>query len=337
MGLKKYILFSIIFIVAVGAYVYSFNGDTYTLTFFGVPLSLKIALWVVLPTVILAIASVLHMIFYSFKNYLTQRNLQKDYKTYLQYVKYHMLDDGKNMNFTTKWYDLPAKVLNHFKFDATRDANDINDDELKEVIDTLKKIESGEFVSLKKYKLPKDNYFVKKNILNKLFKDKRESEHILKNCEDKNDDICQKAFEVYCTYASYNEIKKQGFEIKKELFDKLVQRFEDKDDDFKLSVDELKELLKQFDFDKSNYLLYAKKLKTLLNPEAVLSIFETISNEKEEALQAYLYLLFEFQMIDKARELLLSLQSNECEKFKYILELKDCGKNFDIDIFFDLD
>ena len=336
MGLKKYILFSIIFIVAVGAYVYSFNGDTYTLTFFGVPLSLKVALWVVLPTVILAVASVLHMVFYSFKNYLTQRNLQKDYKTYLQYVKYHMLDDGKDMNFTTKWYDLPAKVLKHFKFDATKDAGDINDEELKEVIDTLKKIESGEFVSLKKYKLPKDNYFVKKNILNKLFKDKKESEQILKNCEDKNDDICQKAFEIYCSYASYADISKQGFEIKKELFDKLMQRFEDKDDEFEFSVDELKELLKKFDFNKSDYLVYAKKLKTLLNPEAVLSIFETLSNEKEEALQAYLYLLFEFQMIDKARELLLSLQSNECEKFKYILELKDCGKNFDIDIFFDL-
>jgi len=336
MGLKKYILFAIIFIVAVGAYVYSFNGDTYTLTFFGVPLSLKIALWTVLPTAILAVASVLHMVFYSFKNYLTQRNLQKDYKTYLQYVKYHMLGDRKNMNFTTKWYDLPAKVLKHFKFDATKDAGDINDEELKEVIDTLKKIESGEFVSLKKYKLPKDNYFVKKNILNKLFKDKKESEQILKNCEDKNDDICQKAFEVYSTYASYSDINKQGFEIKKELFDKLMQRFEDKDDEFKFSVDELKELLKKFDFNKSDYLVYAKKLKTLLNPEAVLSIFETLSNEKEEALQAYLYLLFEFQMIDKARELLLSIHSSECEKFKYILELKDCGKNFDIDIFFDL-
>ncbi len=336
MGLKKYILFSIIFIVAVGAYVYSFNGDTYTLTFFGVPLSLKVALWVVLPTVILVVTSVLHMVFYSFKNYLIQRNLQKDYKTYLQYVKYHMLGDRKNMNFTTKWYDLPARVLNHFKFDATHDASDINDDELKEVIDILKKIESGEYVSLKKYKLPKDNYFVKKNILNKLSNDKKESENILKNCEDKSNEICQKAFEIYCTYASFSDIKKQDFEIKKEIFDKLMQRFEDKEDDFKLSVDELKELLKQFDFDKRDYLMYAKKLKTLLGPEAVLSTFETLSNEKEEALQAYLYLLFEFQMIDKARELLLSLQSKECKKFKYILELKDCGKNFDIDIFFDI-
>lgn len=336
MGLKKYILFTIIYIVAVGAYVYSFNGDTYTLTFFGVPLSLKIALWVVLPTIILAVATVLHILFYSFKNYLTQRNLQKDYKTYLQYVKYQMLENDIDMKFTTKWFELPSKVLNHFKFDAKNDAGDIDDEELRDTIETLRKIEAGEFISLKKYKLPKDNYFVKKNILNKLSQDKKESENILKDCEDKDSDICKKAFDVYCTYANYSDIKNQGFKIDKELFDKLMQRFVDKDDNFKFDVDDLKELLKKFDFNKSDYIKYAKKLKTLLNPEAILSIYEDLSNDKEEALQAYLYLLFEFQMIDKARELLQSIQSKEVNKFKYILELKDCGKNFDIDIFFDL-
>ena len=336
MGLKKYILFSIIFIVAVGAYVYSFNGDTYTLTFFGVPLSLKIALWVVLPTIILAVATVLHILYYSFKNYLTQRNLQKDYKTYLQYAKHCMLDNAIDMKFTTKWFELPSKILNHFKFDAKNDASDIDDEELKDTIETLRKIELGEFVSLKKYKLPKDNYFVKKNILNRLAQDKKESENILKDCEDKDSEICKKAFEVFCTYANYNDIKNQGFKIDKELFDKLMLRFADKEDDFTFDIDDLKELLRKFNLNKSDYVNYAKRLKTLLNPEAVLSIFEDLSNDKEEALQAYLYLLFEFQMIDKARELLQSIQSKEANKFKYILELKDCGKNFDIDIFFDL-
>lgn len=336
MGLKKYILFSIIFIVAVGAYVYSFNGDTYTLTFFGVPLSLKIALWVVLPTIILAVATVLHILYYSFKNYLTQRNLQKDYKTYLQYAKHCMLDNAIDMKFTTKWFELPSKILNHFKFDAKNDASDIDDEELKDTIETLRKIELGEFVSLKKYKLPKENYFVKKNILNRLAQDKKESENILKDCEDKDSEICKKAFEVYCTYANYNDIKNQGFKIDKELFDKLMLRFADKEDDFTFDIDDLKELLRKFNLNKSDYVNYAKRLKTLLNPEAVLSIFEDLSNDKEEALQAYLYLLFEFQMIDKARELLQSIQSKEANKFKYILELKDCGKNFDIDIFFDL-
>ncbi len=337
MGLKKYILFSTIFIVAVGAYIYSFNGDTYTLTLFGIPITLKNALWIVLPTIILAIASALHMMFYSFKNYLTQRNLQKDYKTYLQYAKHLLLSDEKDMNFATKWFKLPAKILSHFKFDATKDISDIDDEELKEVMDIVKKIDSGEYVSLKKYKLQEDNELEKRNILNKLLKDKKESENILKSCEDKDSDICKKAFEIYCTYASFSDIKAQGFKITRELFDKLIKRFANKEDEFELSVDELKEMFDEYDFSKGEYIKYAKELKTLLNPEAVLSIFDGISNEKEEALQAYLYLLFEFQMIDKARELLQSVNSVECEKFKYILELKDCGKNFDIDIFFDID
>ncbi len=336
MGLKKYILFAIIFIVAVGAYVYSFNGDTYTLTFFGVPVSLKIAVWVILPSAILAVASVFHMLFYSFKNYLIQRNLQKDYKSYLQYVKQHMFGNDINMNFVTKWYDLPSKVLKHFNFDASKDAGDIDNEELKEIIDTLNKIESGEVVSLKKFKLSSDNYFVKKNILNKLAKDEKEAENILKNCEDKDSEICKKAFEVYCQYANFNDIKKQDFDISRELFDKLIKRFEENKDNFAINAQDIKEQLNKYNLNKIDFLHYAKKFKKLLNPEAILSIFETLSNEKEEALQAYLYLLFEFQMIDKIREVLSSLSEKECEKFRYILDLKDCGKNFDVDIFFDI-
>ncbi len=336
MGLKKYILFSIIFIVAVGAYVYSFNGDTYTLTFFGVPISLKIALWVILPTVILAIASVLHMLFYSFKNYLMQRNLQKDYNTYLQYVKQYMLDNEIDMNFSTKWFNMPAKVLKYFKFDPSKTIDDIDNEELKEVIDTLKKIEAGEYVNLKKFKLPSSNYFVRKNSINRLLKDNKEAENILRKCEDKSDEICKKAFEIYCEYANYEEIKKQEFEIDKELFLKLLKRFENEKDEFKFGVDDLQELLKKFDFNKAEYLKYAKRLKALLNPEAILSIYDNLSREKEDALEAYLYLLFEFQMIDKVREILQSINKDDCQKIRYILELKDCGKNFDIDIFFDI-
>ncbi|NPA73924.1 MAG: hypothetical protein GXO12_04365 [Epsilonproteobacteria bacterium] len=338
MGIKRYAIFAILFLVAVGVYVYTFNGGTYTLTVFGVPLTLPVALWIILPAVVIAIGSILHMLYYSIKGYFIQRNLQKDYKTFLKFSKSRILGLEEDGNFKTTWYKLPARILKHFRFDATKDPDDIEDEEIKNTILDLKKIEKGESVNLKKYKLPEDNYFVRKNKLNKLAEDKRYAEEILNECQDdkKDDEICKQAFEVYATYTTYSNIKKQGFKIDKALFEKLLDRIIDPDDFFSIENDELYELIKSFDYSKTEYVKLAKKLKQFLNPETLISLYEKLSTEKDAAMQAYLYILFEYQMIDKAREILESSAKNELEKFKYFLFLRDNGKNFDIDIFFDV-
>ncbi len=336
MGIKKYTVFSLIFLVVVGAYIYSFNGDTYTLTAFGIPLTLPIAVWVILPALLITIASILHMVFYSVKGYFIQRNLQKDYKTFLQYAKLRILGLDSNNNFKTTWYKLPVKILKHFKFDATKDPDDIEDEEIKNTILDLKRVEKGESVNLKKYKLPKDNYFMKKNILNKLTEDKKYAEEILSGCKNKEDEVCKKAFEVYASYTTYSNIKKQGFKIDKKMFEKLLDRIIDSDDFFSMESGDILELLKSFKCSKREYIQFAKKLKQTLSPELLISIYEKLSSENDSATQAYLYILFEYQMIDKVREVLENSAKNEYEKFKYFLFLRDSGKNFDIDLFFDV-
>ena len=336
MGIKKYILFSLIFLVAVGVYVYTFNGGTYTLTAFGVPLTLPIALWIVLPAILIVIASILHMMYYSVKGYFIQRSLQKDYKSFLQFSKKRILGLDGDENFKTTWYKLPARMLKHFKFDPLKDPDDIEDEEIKSTILDLKRVEKGEVVDLRKYKLPKDNYFVRKNTLNKLANDKKYAEEILSECEDKDDEICQKAFRIYATYTTYSNIKKQGFKIDKELFEMMLDRVIDPDDFFSIEDEEMLELLKRFDYEPAEYIRLARKLKKVLSPEALISLFEKLSSEKEKAMQAYLYILFEYQMIDKVREILEGSAKNEYEKFKYFLFLRDSGKNFDIDLLFDV-
>ncbi len=338
MGLKKYIIFSLIFIVIIGLYVYSLNGNTYAMTFFDMHVSLPIAVWVILPASLIVIATILHIIFYNFKDYLVQRNLQKDYKNFIQYTKNKMLKINFNNDFKTKWFKLPAKILNYFEFDPNKNLNNLDNEELKNIILDLKKIENGESIDLKKYKLPKNNYYTRKNILNKLAKDKKYADEILNNCgEDKQEnEVCKKAFEIYATYATYGNIKKQNFNISKELFLKLIDRTINKEDNFKIENNEIFEYLKKYDFSPMEYLLLAKKMKNSFPPEVVMSLFEKVSLEKEKAMQAYLYTLFEYQMINKAREVLENSGKGEFEKFKYFLFLRDNGKNFDIDLFFDI-
>ncbi len=337
MGIKKYLVFSILFIILVGAYIYSINGDTYTLTLFGVPVTLHIALWVVLPAALLVVASVLHMMFYGFRDYLAQRNLKKDYRNFIEQIKAQFLMEPANISYSSDFFKLPSKLLKLFRFDPSIENEDIDDSDFKKLIDDLKRVENGEVVDLKKYKLPSDNYYIKKNSINEIEKDEKKAESILKGCGDKRDDLCLRAFEIYLEKAkNYEDIKRVGFDIDKEIFVKLLDRFEDKDDPFKFDVDDLIELFDKYEFTKAEYLHYAKKIKLLLNPEAVINLFERISDKSHKAMQAYLYLLFEFGMITKAREILENLDKKECEKFRYFLHLKDSGKNFDIDIFFDI-
>jgi len=47
MGIKRYVLLSIVYMLAVGLYVYSFNGDKYTLDLYALSVNLPIAIWIV--------------------------------------------------------------------------------------------------------------------------------------------------------------------------------------------------------------------------------------------------------------------------------------------------
>ena len=68
-------------------------------------------------------------------------------------------------------------------------------------------------------------------------------------------------------------------------------------------------------------------------PEQRIKLFETLSENNEEALGAYLFTLFDLEMIAPADELLQGTQPNEYLNFKSYRALKDCGKNFNIELF----
>ena len=82
MYIKRYTIASLILIVLVGWYVYSFvTQDSISIEVFGIYLpSLSIAMWVTVPLILLYIASVFHMSFYSLLGSLKLRKYEKDYE-----------------------------------------------------------------------------------------------------------------------------------------------------------------------------------------------------------------------------------------------------------------
>ena len=78
MGIKNYIVASVVLIIAIGGYVYSVENVEYTYQILNHTFTFPVAIWMVLPAFALFIASLFHMLYYGTKTFLDTRALQKD-------------------------------------------------------------------------------------------------------------------------------------------------------------------------------------------------------------------------------------------------------------------
>ena len=68
-------------------------------------------------------------------------------------------------------------------------------------------------------------------------------------------------------------------------------------------------------------------------PEQRMKLFETFSLANEDAMDAYLFTLFDLEMNPLAVEILNISLSDEYLNFKAYYALKECNKNYDIKLF----
>ena len=68
-------------------------------------------------------------------------------------------------------------------------------------------------------------------------------------------------------------------------------------------------------------------------PEQRMKLFEIISENNDLAMEAYLYTLFDLEMISLAKDILDNSQENEYLKFKAYSDLKNANKNYSINLF----
>lgn len=333
MGIKRYILVTLIYMLAIGLYVYSFNGESYTLELFGLSLSFPIALWVLLPVFFLAIGSIGHLVFYNFKDFLYKRALKKDNELFQESAKNRILGEDVTTSYKTDGFKFAGKVLQSMRFDATLPTSFI-EEEVAKACAVAVSVTNGNYEDLKKYRLSKTNPLVIQNSINRLKIEPRFALEVLKNCKELNSELCKKAYEALLDFASFNEIKRYDFPTDKDAFTRMMKRYLDADDSFEMDIKSIEDMLEQFKADRADYLELAREMKMKLTPDALIALFEKLYNSKGTvAADAYLYVLYDLQMIDKIRELLLNSDSEEFVKFKTIMFLRDHGKSIDIEKF----
>lgn len=335
MHLKKYTFFSFLLIVIVGGLVYSQVDAKYTINVLGVPVELPVAAWVILPMIIFYFASLFHMAYYSFRNYLREKKYKKDYKTLVVSLfraifhepqkNYYRMQEFKNIGAVT---DRAYITLKEFNFECKEDS-------LKKAVEYIKDIQRGDFVEIKEIELSPNNPINLKNLENRMKKEPTYSGVILKKCNELGDEICKKALKVYITFADMAKIKDYAKLFDKEILFELIKNAKDKSRNLALEPSDIVDILKESkaDFDAKDYIDLAKEVKNLYMPDERIKLFEKLKKHNEKAESAYIFTLLDLEMIDRTKDELEKSQEDEFLNFKAFLELKECGRDYPLELF----
>ena len=336
MYLKRYTLGTLALMLFVGWYVSQYLGysQSEAISFFGIQLpALPIAVLVLLPVFVLYIASVFHMLYYSVRSFFSLRNYKKDYESLIDVVVDELLLVQKSHTFKTDRYKLLGAVLESTAMVPKGDLTLTDNEKVNTVLKVIHEINDGKVADLKKFNLPSDNELVLKNQQNRMMTLDLSSEEILNNSENYSDDVLEKAYVNYAAIAPMFAIEKYQEYITKDALFIILARVNSDENTLDVSNESLLELIARLVLDKNDYLSISKELSIHMIPEQRMKLFETLADQDEEAHEAFLYTLFDLEMVDTAKEFLETQAEDEAMKFRAYLALKEAGQNFNINLF----
>ncbi|AXX89077.1 hypothetical protein CKA55_00915 [Arcobacter suis] len=332
MGFKKYFIFSIMLIVAIFGYAYSLELGEYNVSFFGYSLTLPVAAWLIVPISFLALATFLHILWYAMLNYFKHRAVIKDHETMIKMIKSSLLEKNEIFKFKTLEFKNLSSILSQLKIDVKENRFSCLDEELNKIVANVQDVKDGKYVSDKTFKVNETTSLANLNMLNKVNEQIDFAVDVLKKPESFSSNVVIQSFENVLEEKSMTTIKKlyKNIKLDKEMAKKLFEK-DVANNEFGFTSEELLKIVKDLNYDKNDYLALAKNYETILKPDQIIALFEKLSLELEEAIPAYLHVLFEYEMIDKAREVLANTKDNEYSAFKALLDLKEVGKHYNLE------
>lgn len=333
MGFRKYIIATILFLLIVAAYVSSISSGDFQVKIveLGINKTLPIYMWIIMPALVLFVATILHMIFYGTKGYLQRTTVKKDISKLAMLLNDRLLNKSSSIAIKTPEIKEISDVLNTLEMKITKDSE--SSQLVANTVKMIKNIENGKYISAKELKLPSDNIWAIKNTKNRLHDDENFAVEVIKDVQNYPTDLVEEAFDIALSNRPVENIKR--LTQSKDLSNSMVQKLLIKDaEQLSLTNHEILEYIGDHTFTNKELITIAKNYKKTMSPEQLISLFEDLSSKNEDLTASYLYILFEYQMIEKAREVLLYSQKGEFMIFKALLDLKDAGKyNYSIDDF----
>ena len=303
--MKKYIIFSIIFIAISALFVYIQDNSFTTFNILGVNISLPNAVWISFFLGIFFLFSLIFIVFLNLKSSIFQKNINKDIANIIENIKNKILykNDTKNVKV--------IKDINNFVI------NDIEGLQILpkkcdkfEFLEDIEKIINGEVIEISKYKLKEDNPWFIKNVKNKLKKEPSYAKEVLKKF--KNEELKKEAFYIFAKTASIKEILKYDYPI---TLDILLSHIDAG----------IEELIKKAKLTPKEEIEFARKLYSTKTPDEELQITSPLY-------WANAYLALKYEHLELAEEI---IETHNLKFFKFFLYLRKAGVKADVDEYID--
>ncbi len=335
MGIKKYILASIILLVAITGYVFSIESGDYRIELANQVLILPIALWVVVPAIILFAVTVLHMFYYGFKNILTNRSIKKDNENLITLIDAQLLGEKTHVSFKSDEFKEVSDILSQLNIKIGDINFNSSNKKIAKTAENIINIKNGKYISEKTFKLPLDNPLMEKNLKNRIDSDDNFAVEVIKKQDTYTQNVFKYAFLKVIENKSMTTIKKvlENITLDIEMLKALIKKDSEDQNEFSLDNTTLIRLISNIDITNKDLIQIAKEYKKSMSPEQLMKLFEDIITTNEKLTESYLYVLSEYEMIDEIREILVNSQKDEFAIYKAYLDLRDAGKHYSLDTF----
>jgi hypothetical protein len=329
MGLKKYIIGSLLLAIIVFGYTFSIEAGDYRVQIVDFTIILPIALWVILPMIVLLLLTIIHILFYGLKNYFTIKAVTKDSQAVISLINKRLLNETSTVNFQNQNFKEIGSIVKQLDINVS-DSNFSSDDkEISKSVEQTFNIKSGKYIPAKELKLDAQNELMIENTKNRLSLDDNFALEILKSPDKSTEEIIKHAFLKALESKSMTSIKKVLPELALDstMVKALLKKDSEQNPEFAMTNDVITSMITKVDLSNTELIEIVKNYKKLMTPDQIIKLFEDLAQEKEEYTTIYLYVLAEYEMIDTMRDILVNSAINEYVPFKALVDLKDAGKH----------
>lgn len=335
MQLKRYTIASLILILLVAAAVYSIDNESISFDLLGMHFpNLPVAFWVVVPLIIMYLASLLHMGIYALVGNFKLRRLNKDHEKMIDALRDSLLGvNERNYVYKSDAYKLMGKLIDNALILPYETLRSVGNEKIDEALQLMRDVKEKKKVEIKKFHLSNTTSIAIENNLNRFERGEIDADTILSRPESYGEIVCAKAYESYVKTASIGSVMKFKHLFTKASLVDFVQRVNAAENGIQISNEELATIFSALKLSSNDWVDLSAAMSKNMLPEQRIRLFEMLSENNDDAMEGYLYTLYDLQMIDTANEILNNTAHTDFQIFKAYRDLKRANKHYDIAIF----
>jgi hypothetical protein len=291
-----------------------------------------------MPMLLLLLFTVIHMIFYSLKSYFKLKKWHRDAATLDDALYWSLVNEPKEQKYSIPEIASSAALLGQADIKMLDNVDGLSP-RLSKVLNIIRKIHNGEYIDLKTEKMSKvfneGNPILIKNRMNRLNADDKFVEEVMKSSTTYSVPVREKALDIFARKETFFKARKFAKIFDSKNFFVMLGRV-NTEEDMELTADILNDFVADLKFSCSEYTRIANITKKQFRPDENLALFKKYQNEDPKAQHAYLYLLFEYELMDEVASYLEEQDDSDFIRARALLELKKSDKNFKIEDLIDI-